>query len=111
MAVDDIGPKPSKELQVAKHSARNGGCAEYIDAEAFAAEGFAQGAELAVGDDRDTVTISPLQTTELRDQRFSPSHLKTIDNMNDLHELRNRLPLRCESPQGLSPIDSPKPPI
>ena len=85
VAVHDLGTKSAKFLQITQQSAGQRSFAEDEDRDSFLNEPFAQRAEDAVGDDRDVVAVLSLEAAELGDEGLRATHLKTVDDVNDLH--------------------------
>jgi hypothetical protein len=85
VAVDDIGPQAPQFSGEAKKGLREWCFSQNSDCNAFSDKCLAQSAEVAVSDDGDIVSMRSLQTAELCHQDLGPTHLKTVDNVNDLH--------------------------
>lgn len=88
VTVHHLRPHAAKLVEKAQEGFRQRSFAKDQHRDSLAKKLFAKGAEVAVSDDRDVVSVLSLKAAELSDEDLRSAHFKTVDDVNDFHARR-----------------------
>jgi len=85
VAVHHLGTHAAKFAEEAEKGSRQGSFAEDAYRNSVAKKLLAKSAKVAVGEDRDIMSVLPLKAAELGDKNLCSAHFKTVDDVNNFH--------------------------
>jgi hypothetical protein len=88
MAVHNVGTKTSELAKNPHESFGEWSLTEHNDGNTLGEKLLAERAQIAVSNYRNIVPVLSLKAAELSYEDLRPAHLKTVDNVNDLHAER-----------------------
>jgi hypothetical protein len=88
MAMDNVRTETSELAKEPHKGFGQRSFAENEDGDTFSLKLFAKSTKVAVSDHRNIVSMLSLKATELSYENLRSAHLKTVDNVNDLHAKR-----------------------
>jgi hypothetical protein len=94
--MDDIRAKTPELADKPHKCLRKRRLSQNQDSNAFSDELFSEGAKIAVSNYRDIMSTFSLKAAELSYKNLRSAHLKTVDNVDNLHAMRCAVPMAEE---------------